>query len=65
MVTEDEVIRALDKPRQLFSVQQIVNPSRKSTDELHALLLRMRDAGRVRFDIKSGRWARPGAPRAV
>jgi hypothetical protein len=58
MVTEDDVIRAIDKPRQLFSVQMVVNPGSKGTDELHALLLRMRDAGKVKFDIKTGRWAK-------
>jgi hypothetical protein len=58
MVTEDEVMRALDKPRQLFSVQQVVNPGSKSTEELHALLLKMRDDGKVKFDVKTGRWRR-------
>lgn len=58
MITEDEVIRALDKPRQLFSVQQVINPSTKDTEALHILLLKMRDAGKVCFDIKDGRWRR-------
>jgi len=57
MITEDDVVRALDKPRPLFSVQQVINPGSKSTEELHGLLMRMRDAGRVKFDIKTGRWS--------
>ena len=55
MITED-VVRALDKPRPLYAIQQAINPGSKSTDELHGLLMRMRDAGQVKFDIKMGRW---------
>ena len=57
MITEDDVVRALDKPRPLFSVQQVINPGSKSTEELHGLLLKMREAGQVKFDIKTGRWS--------
>jgi hypothetical protein len=57
MITEDDVVRALDKPRPLYAVQQVINPGSKSTEELHGLLMRMRDAGHVKFDIKSGRWS--------
>jgi len=58
MVTEDEVLAALDKPRALYSIQQLVDPSNKSTDALQELLLRMRAAGKVKFDIKAGRWSK-------
>ena len=56
MITEDEVLRALDKPRKLFSLQQAINPSTKQTDKLHSLLLAMRKEGKITFDINSGRW---------
>jgi hypothetical protein len=57
MITEDDVVRALDKPRPLFAAQQVINPGSKSSEELHGLLMRMRDAGQVKFDIKTGRWS--------
>lgn len=53
---EEEVLAALDKPRALYSVQQLVDPSNKSTDGLQELLMRMRSEGKVKFDIKTGRW---------
>jgi hypothetical protein len=37
MITEDDVVRALDKPRAPYSVQQAINLGSKSTDELHGL----------------------------
>lgn len=58
MTNEEEVLAALDKPRALYAIQQRVDPSNKSTDALHELLMRMRTAGKVKFDIKSGRWAK-------
>lgn len=58
MINEADVIRALDKPRKLYSIQQVINPGAKNTDELQAVLLRMRDAGKVAFDINSGHWRR-------
>lgn len=57
MIAETDVIRALDKPRKLYSIQQVINPGQKTTDELHALLLRMRDEKKVAFNIVSGRWS--------
>lgn len=56
MTREEEVLAALDKPRALYSVQQLVDPSNKSTDGLQELLMRMRSEGKVKFDIKTGRW---------
>jgi hypothetical protein len=58
VVREEDVLAALDKPRALYAIQQLVNPSNKSTDSLHELLLRMRAVGKVKFDIKSGRWSK-------
>ncbi len=58
MTNEEEVLAALDAPRALYALQQRVDPSNKSTDALQDLLLRMRAAGKVKFDIKSGKWAK-------
>ena len=58
MTTEDAVLDALDKPRALYAVQQRVDPSNKSTEALQDLLMRMRDAGKVKFDIKTGKWSK-------
>jgi len=56
MTREEDVLEALDKPRALYSIQMLVDPSNKSTDALQDLLMRMRTEGKVKFDIKSGRW---------
>ena len=58
MTREEEVLNALDKPRALYSIQMLVDPSNKSTDALQELLMRMRTEGKVKFDIKSGRWSK-------
>jgi hypothetical protein len=56
VIREEDVLAALDKPRALYALQQLLDPSNKSTDALQDLLLRMRTAKKVSFDIKSGRW---------
>jgi hypothetical protein len=56
MIKEEDVLAALDKPRAIYSLQQRLDPSNKSTDALHELLMRMRTAGTVKFDIKTGKW---------
>ena len=56
MVKDEDVLAALDKPRSLYSIQQRVDPSNKSTDALQELLIRMRAEGKVKFDINNGRW---------
>ena len=58
MTTEDAVLEALDKPRALYAVQQRVDPSNKSTEALQDLLMRMRADGKVKFDIKTGKWSK-------
>jgi hypothetical protein len=58
MTKEEDVLAALDKPRALYSVQQRVDPSNKSTEALQELLLQMRAAGKVKFDINSGKWSK-------
>jgi hypothetical protein len=56
MIKEDDVLAALDKPRALYSLQTRLDPSNKSTDALHELLMAMRTAGKVKFDIHTGKW---------
>ena len=58
MTREEDVLAALDKPRALYSIQQLVDPSNKSTDALQELLMQMRTAGKVKFNINNGRWSK-------
>lgn len=58
MTREEEVLAALDKPRALYAVQQRVDPSNKSTDALQEFLMRLRAEGKVKFDIKTGKWSK-------
>jgi hypothetical protein len=58
MIQEDDILAALDKPRALYPLQQRLDPSNKSTDALQELLMRMRAAGKVKFDIKNGKWSK-------
>jgi hypothetical protein len=58
MTREEEVLAALDKPRALYAVQQRVDPSNKSTDALQEFLMRLRTEGKVKFDIKTGKWSK-------
>ena len=56
MIKEEDVLAALDKPRAIYPLQLRLDPSNKSTDALQELLMRMRTEGKVKFDIKSGKW---------
>ena len=58
MITEEDVLAALDQPRAIYPLLQRVDPANKSTDALQELLMRMRAAGKVKFDIKTGKWAK-------
>lgn len=58
MTTEDDILAALDKPRNVYALMKMVEPSSKSTDPLQDQLMRMRAAGKVKFDIKSGLWSK-------
>jgi len=55
---EEDVLAALDKPSALYSLQQRLIPSSKSTDALQGLLVRVRAIGKVKFDIKTGKWCK-------
>jgi hypothetical protein len=56
-MTTEKILAALDKPRKLYSILMVVNPS-GSLEELQQKLLKMRDEGLVKFDIHKGRWSR-------
>jgi len=58
MTNEEDVLAALDKPRAVYGLQQLLDPSSKSTEALQDLLMRMRSAGKVKFDIKNGKWSK-------
>ena len=58
MTREEDVLAALIKPSALYPLQQRLDPSSKSTDALQDLLIRMRAAGKVKFDIKTGKWSK-------
>ena len=58
MTKEEEVLAVLDKPRAVYGILQRVDPSSKNTDALQDLLMRMRTEGKVKFDIKTGRWSK-------
>jgi hypothetical protein len=57
MITKDEVLAALDKPRTTNSVRMVVNPS-GSLEETQILLMKMREEGLVKFSINRGHWSR-------
>jgi hypothetical protein len=51
----EKILRALaERPMALFSLMQRSNI--RSSEECQQLLLKMRDDGAVKFDIKSGKW---------
>ena len=58
MMDEEDVLAALDKPSTIYSLKQRLDPSNKSTEALQDLLMRMRAAGKVKFDIKTGKWSK-------
>jgi hypothetical protein len=58
MTREEEVLAALDKPRAVYPLQQLLDPSSKSTEALQELLMQMRAAGKVKFNIKTGKWSK-------
>lgn len=62
MISEEDVLAALDKARALFPLKQQLDPSNKSADALQELLMRMRAEGKVKFDIKTGKWSKAGSP---
>ncbi len=57
MVREETILNALDKPRSLSALLRIVDPN-GSYDALQTLLMKMRDEGKLKFDINKGHWSR-------
>ena len=56
-MNEEKILSALaEKPLKIRALLNRVSPS-GSEEELHVLLMRMRDSGKVTFNIKSGLWA--------
>ena len=58
MTKEEDVLAQLDETRALYYLQQRLDPSNMSSDALQDLLMRMRTEGKVKFDIKTGRWSK-------
>ena len=58
MTKEEDILAALDKPRAIYPLQQLLDPSSKSTDALQDQLMRMRAKGSVTFNIKTGKWSK-------
>jgi hypothetical protein len=56
-MTNDRLLAALDKPRTTSGLAKIVNPG-GSIDQVQMMLMQMRDAGLVKFDINKGMWSR-------
>jgi hypothetical protein len=61
MTTEEDVLGALTKPLAVYALQKLLDPSSKTTDALQDLLMRMRAAGKLKFNIKTGLWSRAEA----
>ena len=57
-MTKERLLAALDRPRSANAVLRIVNPGGPSVDTVQTLLMEMREAGLVKFDINKGLWSR-------
>jgi hypothetical protein len=56
-MTEEKVLGVLaEKPLKLYALLKRVSSS-GSNEELQLLLMRMRDTGKVKFNIRSGAWS--------
>ena len=58
MLNDEDVLAALDKPRAIYPLQQRLDPNNRTTEALQEQLMRMRSEGRVKFDIKTGKWSK-------
>lgn len=56
-MTKEKILAALDKPRKVYALTIVVNPS-GSVEEVQTLLMQMREEGLVKFDINKGMWSR-------
>ena len=57
-MNDEDVLAALDKPRAIYPLQQRLDPKNRTTEALQEQLMRMRSEGRVKFDIKTGKWSK-------
>jgi len=57
-MTKEKLLAALDKPRTINALVTIVSPGGSGEQTAQTLLMEMRDAGLVKFDIKKGLWSR-------
>jgi hypothetical protein len=55
MIKEEDVLAALAESRGLASLQKRLSPGSKGATELQELLLQMRTAGKLKFDIYPGK----------
>ena len=61
MITEQDVLEGMDKPRTEAALKIRLDPgSGPNSDRLHDLLMDLRAKGKVRFDIRSGKWSKTG-----
>jgi hypothetical protein len=58
MIKDEDVLAILDKARAISSLKHLLDPSSKSTDALQDVLMRMRAEGKLKFDIKTGKWSK-------
>ena len=58
-MNNEDVLAALDKPRAIYSLQRLLDPSSRHPDALQEQLMRMRAEGLVKFDINTGKWSKP------
>lgn len=56
-LTKERILAALEKPRTTRGLVAMVNPG-GSDDQVHTMLMQMRDEGLVKFDIQKGLWSR-------
>ena len=57
MVSEEAVLKTLDKPKKVYVILRAIDPG-GSEEALQILLMRMRDQGKLKFDINKGNWSR-------
>lgn len=57
-MNNEDVLTALDKPRAIYPLLRLLDPSERHTEALQERLMQMRAEGLVKFDIKTGKWSR-------
>lgn len=57
-MTKEQLLAALDKPRSTAGLVAIISPGKNTHTTAQQLLMELRAAGAVKFDIKKGLWSR-------